>query len=146
MKALILLAILAGSVHAVDPGLYHDPNQPGHGVSVSEAPDDFRVLTWYTHGPLLDADGDAIDPAQAWFISDNWQPGTEVNLFRGSGYFPAQLFSLGDPVGTVRVTEQDDRLRVDYQVFDWPRGCDGTVQVGRPWCSGTLFLSLLALQ
>ena len=146
MKYLILLCVLAGSAFAVEPGLYHDPDSPGHGVQVNTAPDGYRVLTWFTYGPILDADSEPLDAAQAWFVSENWQPGETVPLFRPSGYFPAQFFELGEPVGNIRIRETDTGLRLDFQVFDWPKGCDGSVQFGPPWCSGTVFLELLAGQ
>ena len=145
MRYLILaLMALAGPCLAVQPGWYHDPEAPGHGLQVVDAGDGYRALTWYTYAPILDADGEPLDAAQVWFVSENWQPGDTVPLFRPSGYFPAQFFGLGEPVGEIRVRQTDAGLRLDFQIFDWPRGCDGSVQFGPPWCAGTVFLELLA--
>ena len=144
--ALLLVFVLAGVSLAVQPGWYHDPQAPGHGVKIVNAGDDYRALTWYTFGPVVDADGDPLHAEQAWFASENWQPGVTVDLFRPLGYFPSQAADIGPAIGSIRVKDTDFGLRVDFEIFDWPKGCSGQVQVGPPWCTGTVFLELLAAQ
>ena len=150
MKYLILLCILTGSAFAVEPGLYHDPAQPGHGVQVNTAPNDHYVLTWFTYAPAfeLDEDGNAtwLEPAQVWFVSENWQPGDTVDLFRPLAFFQADSFEMGAPVGNIRVTPTETGIRVAYQVYDWPWRCDGQLLPGpaAPFCVGTVLLELLA--
>lgn len=150
VAALIAWAVLAGAAFAIQPGLYADQNAPGHGLAIFEAPDNHRVASWYTYGPViaLDADGERIaaDPEQVWFISDNFLPGDQVDVFRPDAFFPSQFFELGPSVGTIRVREHEAGIRVDFNLFEWPKGCDGLVSVGAPWCTGTVFLSLLAAQ
>ena len=153
MKYLILaLLALAGVSLAIQPGLYHDPAQPGHGVQINTAPDNHYVLTWFTYAPAfeLDEDGNAIwlEPAQAWFVSENWQPGDTVDLFRPLAFFQAESFQLGAPVGDIRVTPTESGIRVEYRVYDWPWRCDGAVLPGPavPFCVGTVRLELLAGQ
>ena len=91
MKYLILLCVLAGSAFAVEPGLYHDPAQPGHGIQINTAPNDHYVLAWFTYAPAFELDKDDtaiwLEPAQAWFVSENWRPGDTVDLFRPLAFF-----------------------------------------------------------
>lgn len=141
-SVLTALAMVSMSAFCIEPGLYADPESPGHGVAVFEAPEDHRVITWYTYDEL---DGQG---GQAWFISDNFLPGNEVDLYQPDGIFPSFGFELGDPVGSAVVTDNQSRLLVRYELYLWSQNCSGQPQPSPapPYCFGSVSLNLLARQ
>lgn len=148
----ILAALFCASAFALETGWYHQPDQPGHGVFIHAAPDDHYTLSWFTHGPFFEIDEDGssslIDPAQVWFVSENFTEQSLVPLYAPQGYVGFPVTDIGPPVGAVRVTGTEDGIKVDWRVHIWPPRCTGAIQAGPavPFCHDTYFYRRLATE
>lgn len=150
---MLLMATLAAStVDAIEPGLYHDPLNPGHGITVMSAPDDHLVALWFTYEPATDRDGIVLEPNQAWFITDNFQVDVlgraRVSLYQPLALFPAAGFELGPRIGVLDfgLSPAANSFRVTGRFFRWTPYCARGVLPGPlpEYCTETFNFTLLA--
>ena len=137
-----LLALLCSPAVAFDSGLYFDPGAPGHGFALVSDPEGKANIVWFSYSPA----NESTTPAQAWFVSENFEAGEWSPVYRPLAFFPSRMFDLGDPVGEVRLSPTASGVRLDYRLFEWPWQCQGVPLPGPAltFCAGSLNLVLLA--
>ena len=143
MKHLLLAFLLlpfsaAAELSLDDAGLWYDPGNPGHGITVNTWLDDegrtVAAIFWYTYAVATGVPEE--DGAQVWYLVDNIvSPNDTAVIYRSTGIFPAQSFMLGDPVGIVTLEkEPDGSLSFDVLINDRLNGCNGPQPIAVPAC------------
>ena len=139
MYRLIALAglVLAASAFAA-PGLWYDPDRPGHGISISQVTEGGHAVIWY----LPDQNGDA-----AYLIADPCETFPCVSaLYSPTAGWLGGNADLGEPVGEIEVGVGDP-LPVRYDLRAWATDrCSDISAGGVLWreCAGRLELEKLA--
>lgn len=148
MKHLIAALLLIFSTTALaGPGLWHDPEHPGHGITITQDSGFGHGVIWFLHR----VDGSSAfliagenceefpcvtplhEPTAAWMGGATSQPGVD--------------FDLRDPVGSLELRQREDgRLTAKFDLYYWREDCIGLGPGGAIFraCVGTLTLELLA--
>lgn len=151
MKTLIqwiIGALAAGSSIAMaDSGWWYDADHPGHGITISQDSGHGHGVLWFLHR----VDGSSAflvagencekfpcvvtlhEPTAAWMGGATSQPGAD--------------FDLGDPVGSLELTPQEDgSLTAKFDLYYWRGDCIGVSPGGAilRGCIGSLNLVRLA--
>ena len=132
----LLLAIPAQAA----PGLWHNPDRDGHGLSISQPTAGGHAVIWYLYRP---------DGTAAFLLAEPCRefPCASALFEPSAGYMGGNL-DAGDPVGLLEIgTAQNNRLRVYFDLipWTWPR-CEGVSAGGFLWreCAGWITFHRLA--
>ena len=143
MKTLIqwvIGALSAGSVvAAAEPGLYYNPEKPGHGVYVTQDSGFGSAVVWYLYRQ---------DGSSAVLISaencDSFP--CAVELLEPSAKFMGGGLEL-TPAGVLEIAFTDEGAEIEWELYTWPGAeCDGLSPGGLIFysCIGRQDLVLLA--
>ena len=128
--------LLASSAIAA-PGLWHDPDRPGHGISISQPTEGGHAVLWYLPTRAGETAYLIADPCEAFpCVSALYAP---TARWLGGG------LELGDPVGEIEIGVGDP-LPVRYDLRAWDvESCAGISAGGVLWreCAGRLELERL---
>jgi hypothetical protein len=148
IAALVLLFASANVM--AGPGLWHDPEHPGHGVLITQDMGAGHGVIWFLH---------RTDGSSAFLIaSENCEefpcvvPMHEVEAAWMGGAFPGSgssfAFDFQDPVGSLEMRQLEDgriATKFDLRAFR-PADCFGIGGSGLilRGCIGTITMELLA--
>lgn len=112
--ALMFAVVFAAPVLANSTGVWFDAEQDGHGISLFDIPAG-KVFWWFTYHPEF---------GQTWLMSDVSDSGDFVVFRPLADQFPtAPNVSIGEPVGTVTLSPQDDGFLMEWDLFVEPFTC-----------------------
>lgn len=141
MKILgLVLSLLLPTTLLASPGLWHDPENDGHGVYISRDTGAGHAVIWY----LYDDYG-----RPSWLISgENCQEfPCQVPLHSPSANWMGGDLDLNAPVGSLTLGPAGEKLAVEYEVIRWVPELCGNVSPGGLiflGCVGKFELTLLA--
>ena len=140
----LITAVLAGlclvGSALAEPGLWHNPERDGHGISISQPGDGGHAVLWYKYR----TDGTAAflmaEPCPAFPCASP--------LFEPTARYLGGELDLGEPVGLIEIdAAAENRMRVyfDLREWTWPR-CEGVSAGGVVWreCAGWITFHRLA--
>ena len=135
-----MISLLFAGTALAAPGLWHNPDRDGHGLSISQPTDGGHAVIWYKY---------RLDGTATFLLAE---PCPEFpcasELFEPSANYLGGELDRGEQVGLIDIDiAEGDRLRVyfDLRAWTWPR-CEGVSAYGVVWreCAGWITFHRLA--